>query len=68
LADRADYDWAVGVIARFELAERYTILFSPVPSRLAPAELAVWVLADRLPVRLQVQLHKVIWPGELRGR
>lgn len=64
LADRADYDWARGVIAEHALAERCDILLSPVHGKLAPRELAEWILADRLPVRMQIQLHKVLWGEE----
>lgn len=67
LADRADYDWACGVLRERELAQRCEILFSPVWSKLAPRDLAQWILADRLPVRMQVQLHKILW-GEEKGR
>ena len=67
LADRADYEWAGGVLRRHRLAGRCPILFSPVHGRLAPDELAEWILADRLPVRLQVQLHKLVWPAGTRG-
>jgi 7-carboxy-7-deazaguanine synthase len=67
ICDRADYEWAKALIARERLAERCEVLFSPSHGRLAPGELADWILADRLPVRLQVQLHKVLW-GDVRGR
>jgi 7-carboxy-7-deazaguanine synthase len=67
LASEADYEWAKSVMAERHLAERCPLLFSPVPDRLDPAQLAAWILRDRLPVRLQLQLHKLIWPGE-RGR
>jgi 7-carboxy-7-deazaguanine synthase len=67
LASEADYEWAKSVVVTRLLAERCPILFSPVPDRLDPARLAEWILRDGLPVRLQLQLHKVIWPGE-RGR
>ncbi|HKQ62134.1 MAG TPA: radical SAM protein [Candidatus Polarisedimenticolaceae bacterium] len=67
LADRADYDWAVGEIGRRGLAGRYPVLFSPVHGCLAPEELAGWVLRDRLAVRVQLQLHKLLWPEALRG-
>lgn len=67
LADRRDYDWAVAFIAEHALAERTQVLFSPVANELAPRELADWVLADRLPVRFQIQLHKVLW-GDVAGR
>jgi 7-carboxy-7-deazaguanine synthase len=67
LADRADYDWARNVLNEHAIAQRCEILFSPVFGKLAPRELAEWILADRLPVRMQVQLHKLLW-GEEAGR
>jgi len=67
LADRADYDWAVAVLREHELAARCMVLFSPVYGKLEPSALAEWILQDRLPVRLQIQLHKVLW-GEAPGR
>ena len=66
LADRADYDWSRDVIAQRDLSKRCDILFSPVYGKLAPRDLAEWILADRLPVRMQIQLHKVLW-GETPG-
>ncbi len=67
LADRADYDWAVTAIAEHRLADRCAVLFSPVHGRLAPRELAEWMLADHLPVRFQMQLHKLLW-DDAKGR
>lgn len=76
LASRADYDWAKETLAgRHEksapagrpLTGICPVLFSPVWDRLPPAQLAEWILADRLPVRFQLQLHKVLW-GAQRGR
>ena len=67
LADRADYDWARGVLAEHRLADRCEVLMQPVHGALPPAELAQWVLDDRLPVRFQLQLHKLLW-GDARGR
>ena len=67
LADRADYDWARSTLEERQLAQRCEILLSPVYGKLAPRELADWILADRLPVRMQVQLHKYLW-GEEKGR
>jgi 7-carboxy-7-deazaguanine synthase len=67
LADRADYEWARAVIAARRLAGRLGILLSPAHALLHPRALAEWVLADRLPVRLQIQIHKYIWPADLRG-
>ncbi|UXY15637.1 7-carboxy-7-deazaguanine synthase QueE [Chitiniphilus purpureus] len=66
LADRADYDWACTVLRERNLAQVAPVLFSPVWESLPPAQLAQWVLADRLPVRMQVQLHKILW-GEQPG-
>ncbi len=67
LCDAADYDWACQVLREYRLSERAAILFSPVHGRLEPAVLADWILRDGLPVRLQVQLHKLLW-GEGAGR
>lgn len=67
LANRADYDWAREVIQAQRLDKVSPILFSPVQGELSPAQLADWVLADRLPVRLQMQLHKVLW-GNTPGK
>lgn len=67
LCDRADYDWAREIMQRYDLAARCEVLMSPCHSRLEPAQLAEWILADRLPVRFQLQLHKILW-GEARGK
>jgi len=67
LADRGDFDWAVATVREHDLAARCMVLFSPVYGKLSPRALAEWILADRLPVRLQLQLHKVLW-GEEPGR
>jgi 7-carboxy-7-deazaguanine synthase len=67
LADRNDYEWACAVLDERALAQRCEILFSPVYAKLAARDLAEWILADRLPVRMQVQLHKLLW-GEAQGR
>ncbi len=67
LADRADYEWAVATITEHQLNKRCPILFSPVQDSLAPQELAEWIIADRLPVRFQLQLHKLLW-GNMRGK
>jgi 7-carboxy-7-deazaguanine synthase len=66
LCSRADYDWAREVLERERLAGRCEVLFSPAHGQLALRDLAEWILADRLPVRLQVQLHKLIW-GDVPG-
>jgi 7-carboxy-7-deazaguanine synthase len=67
LLDRRDYEWARDLLRGRALAERCTVLFSPVHGVLDPGELARWVLDDGLPVRVQVQLHKYLWPGVERG-
>jgi len=67
VADRGDYEWARDVIARHRLADRCGVLLSPVHGVLEPRPLAEWILQDRLPVRLQLQIHKYIWPPDLRG-
>ncbi len=61
LASRADYEWARGVLAEHALAQRCMVLFSPVHGKLEPRQLADWIIADRLPVRFQMQLHKLLW-------
>jgi 7-carboxy-7-deazaguanine synthase len=68
LADRADYEWAKGVIEAHHLADRVNaVLLSPVWGELDPQDLVKWVLEDRLPVRLQIQIHKAIWGAETQG-
>jgi 7-carboxy-7-deazaguanine synthase len=68
VGDRADFDWACEVVTRYRLPARAgTVLFSPVFNVLSYDELARWILACGLPVRMQVQLHKIIWPGIVRG-
>jgi 7-carboxy-7-deazaguanine synthase len=67
ICDRADYDWAREVVARRAIAKRCTVLFSPSHEQLPARDLADWIVADRAPVRMQVQLHKVLWGNE-RGR
>lgn len=67
IQDRGDYDWAKDVVARYGLADRCPVLFSAVFGALDPRQLAEWVLADRLPVRFQLQMHKYIWSPDMRG-
>ena len=67
IADRRDYDFACRAVREHGLTARCPVIFSPVHGRLEPAELAAWMLADRLDVRLGLQLHKIIWPGKDRG-
>lgn len=67
LADRADYDWARGMLVRHDMASRCSLIFSPAFDSLDLRQLAEWILADKLPVRLQIQLHKYIWAPDMRG-
>jgi len=68
LSDRADYEWARETIRQHNLASRVNaVLMSCVFDRLPRAELAQWILEDRLPVRFQLQMHKHIWPPDTRG-
>jgi 7-carboxy-7-deazaguanine synthase len=67
IQDRSDYEWAKGIVNRFQLTDRCPVLFSPVFGALDPRQLAEWLLADRLPIRLQLQLHKHIWAPDMRG-
>jgi len=67
ICDRADYEWSRGKLQEYALATHCEVLFSPAHGVLSPRTLADWVLADRLPVRVQIQLHKLLW-GEERGR
>lgn len=67
LCSRADYDWAVEKLRAHQLNARCQVLFSPSYGQLGARELADWIVADRLPVRFQMQLHKELW-GEEKGR
>ncbi|HET6617228.1 MAG TPA: radical SAM protein [Gemmatimonadota bacterium] len=67
ICDRGDYEWARGVVGEHGLGERHTVLFSPSWGEVDPRELAEWILVDRLPVRLQLQIHKHIWSPTARG-
>ena len=67
LCDRADYEWARTVLEVHGPQQRCQVLFSPSWGQLDPAALAAWILEDRLPVRFQLQLHKLLW-GETPGR
>lgn len=64
LCSRADYDWARALLSEHAAEIRSPVLFSPSWGQLEPRELAEWILADRLDVRLQVQLHKLLWGNE----
>lgn len=67
LCDRTDFDWSIDTIREHELTRRCTVLMSPVHGSLDPTSLAGWVLESRLPIRQQVQLHKLLWGAEARG-
>ncbi|MHB1300874.1 MAG: 7-carboxy-7-deazaguanine synthase QueE [Burkholderiales bacterium] len=64
LTDRADYEWAKSVLEERRLASLSPVLFSPVQGKLDPGNLAAWILEDGLNVRMQIQLHKLIWGNE----
>jgi len=64
ICSREDYDWAKTVIAEHGLGETCDVLFSPSYTQLAPRDLADWIVADHLPVRFQLQLHKILWNDE----
>lgn len=66
VCSRADYEWARDLIAARALTQRCTVLLSPSHGQVEPAELAKWIVEDRLPVRFQMQLHKVLW-GNVAG-
>jgi 7-carboxy-7-deazaguanine synthase len=68
IGSREDYEWSRAQVRKYELDKRVgTVLFSAVHDALALPDLAVWILEDHLPVKLQTQLHKLIWPEVLRG-
>ena len=67
LCDGADYTWATQVLRERNLADKCTVLFSPAQGQLSPTDLANWILRDNLPVRMQVQLHKLLW-GNVPGK
>jgi 7-carboxy-7-deazaguanine synthase len=67
IGSRDDYDWSVAVIDKYALTERCMLFFSPCFGKIEAKELAEWIIADRLEVRLQLQLHKLLW-GDEQGR
>ena len=68
LRDRSDYEWARDIVRREALAERvHQVLFSPAHGVLDPQQLVGWVLEDKLPVRVNLQLHKYIWGADKQG-
>ena len=68
IGSREDYEWSCEKITRFDLAARcHAVLFSPIFGRIDPREIVEWILADRLDVRFQLQMHKFIWSPTQRG-
>jgi 7-carboxy-7-deazaguanine synthase len=67
LQDRADFDWAVARIRDLDLTSRCPLIFSPVFGELEPVLLAGWILESRVPVRMQLQMHKYVWEPLARG-
>ncbi len=68
IRDRADFEWSCGIVRKYDLDARcHAVLMSAVHGALEPKVLAAWILDERLPVRMQLQLHKYIWPAEMRG-
>ncbi|MGM0601544.1 MAG: radical SAM protein [Candidatus Rifleibacteriota bacterium] len=65
--DYQDYLWAKNLVLKYKLSSKNTVLFSPVSDKCKPRDLAAWILDDRLPVRFQLQMHKILWQDE-RGR
>ena len=66
LSNNFDYNWAKDFVMRYNLND-YEILFSPVSEKLEPQDLAKWIIKDKFPVRMQLQLHKIIWDKDKRG-
>ena len=64
ICSRDDYDWAKAIVREHRLDEACEVLFSPSHAQVSPRELADWIVADRLPVRFQMQLHKILWNDE----
>ena len=66
IGNREDFDWAKGKIIEYQLDSICTILFSPTYGKINPQKIVKWILEENLPVRMQLQLHKVIWqPGQI---
>ncbi|CZG91346.1 TPA: 7-carboxy-7-deazaguanine synthase QueE [Legionella pneumophila] len=61
LCSRTDYEWACSMLSEYQLAELVQLLFSPSWNQLNPTDLANWIIQDKLPVRFQLQLHKILW-------
>ena len=66
IANRQDYEWSVDSVNKYNLSDKIEVLFSPVQGELLPRDLAEWVLKDKLKVRMQLQLHKILW-GDVPG-
>lgn len=66
ICDRADYEWSRAKLDEYHLSDICEVLFSPCHGQLSPTDLAEWILQDRLPVRMQIQLHKLLW-NDARG-
>ena len=67
LGSRSDYEWAKSLLLEHRLTDSFTIMMGVMFGKLEPKELAGWILSDQLKVRMQLQLHKYIWPSEMRG-
>ena len=67
ISDREDYDWAKGILEKYNLNKKCPILMSPNFHEINNITLAEWILSDRLDVRFQLQMHKYIWPSDQRG-
>lgn len=67
ICDQEDYEWSKKIMDQHQLTQRCQVLFSPSYQQQQPGELADWIIRDRLPVRLQIQLHKYLW-GDVPGR
>jgi 7-carboxy-7-deazaguanine synthase len=68
ISDRRDYEWASDVIFDYGINELCEVLMSPCHGKIEPRELAEWILKDHMPVRLQLQLHKMVWGNDTEGR
>ncbi len=68
ISDKSDYDWAKEIIALRDLKSRAKLIMSPVEDKMNPSKLAEWILEDKLDIRLQLQIHKILWPRAKRGR
>jgi len=64
ICSREDYDWAKDIVAQHRLTDVCDVLFSPSFAQIKPSDLADWIVADRIPVRFQLQLHKILWNDE----